>query len=87
MTSINLAAIAGLAVAFFGLQPVRAYQAPLVRGDPILAQVVTIGTASIGRSKSATAKARQSWLLQSEPVHVANAARHPRAAKRRAPPQ
>ena len=56
MTRINLVAIAGLAGTFFGLQPVQAYQAPWCAVIQ-LGSGSTIGTASITRSKTATAEA------------------------------
>ena len=56
MTRMNLVAIAGLAGAFFGLQPAQAYEAPWCAVIQ-LGPGAILRTASIARSKTATAEA------------------------------
>ena len=92
MTRMNLVAIAGagLAGAFFGLQPVQAYQAPWCA-------VIQLGPGSNYwdcQYHSFEDCYRRGNILggnrgfcNSSPYYAANAAEHPRSAKRRALPQ
>ena len=92
MTRMNLVAIAGagLAGAFFGLQPVQAYQAPWCA-------VIQLGSGSnywdcqYGSFEDCYRRGNilggNRGFCNPSPYYVANAAGHTRSAKRRAPPQ
>ena len=90
MTRINLVAIAGLAGAFFGVQPVQAYQAPWCA-------VIQLGPGSNYwdcqyRSfedcyRRGNILAGNRGFCNVSPYYVANAAEHTRSGKRRALPQ
>ena len=90
MTRMILVAIAALAGAFFGLQPVQAYEAPWCA-------VITIGRDSVYwncQHRSFEECYRKGMVLAGNrgfcnhsPYYVANAAGHTRSAKRRARPQ
>jgi hypothetical protein len=90
MTRMTLVAIAALAGAFFGLQPVQAYQAPWCA-------VIQFGPGSIYwdcQYRSFEDCYRRGNILggnrgfcNPSPYYVANAAGYPRSAKRRVPPQ
>jgi len=93
MTRMDLVVIAGVAGAFFGLQPAQAYQA---YNAPWCA-VVQNGTGSVYwdcQYSSFEACYRYGNILAGNrgtcnpsPYYVANAAEHTRSAKRRARPQ
>jgi Protein of unknown function (DUF3551) len=92
MTRMNLVAIAGagLAGAFFGLQPVQAYQAPWCA-------VIQLGSGSdywdcqYGSFEDCYRRGNilggNRGFCNASPYYAANAAEHPRSAKRRALPQ
>jgi len=90
MTRMILVAIAALAGAFFGLQPVQAYEAPWCA-------VIELGRGSIYwdcqyRSfdecyRKGNILAGNRGFCNPSPYYVANAAGHTRPAKRRARPQ
>jgi len=90
MTHINLVAIAGLAGAFFGLQPVQAYQAPWCA-------VIQLGPGSNYWDcqyhsfedcyRRGNILAGNRGFCNASPYYVANAAEHTRSVKRRARPQ
>ena len=90
MTRINLVAIAGLAGAFFGLQPVQAYQAPWCA-------VIQLGPGSNYWDcqylsfedcyRRGNILAGNRGFSNLSPYYVANAPEYRRSAKRRAGPQ
>ena len=90
MTRMILVAIAALAGAFFGLQPVQAYEAPWCA-------VINLGTGSNYwdcqyRSfeecyHKGNILAGNRGTCNPSPYYAANAAEHTRSAKRRARPQ
>jgi hypothetical protein len=90
MTRMILVAIAALAGALFGLQPVQAYEAPWCA-------VIELGRGSIYwdcqyRSfdecyRKGNILAGNRGFCNPSPYYVANAAGHTRSAKRRARPQ
>ena len=89
MTRMNLVAIAGagLAGAFFGLQPAQAYQAPWCA-------VIQLGSGSnywdcqYGSFEDCYRRGNilggNRGFCNASPYYAANAAEHPRSAKRRA---
>ena len=89
MTRINLVAIAGLAGAFFGTQPVQAYQAPWCA-------VIQLGPGSNYWDcqyhsfedcyRRGNILAGNRGFCNVSPYYVANAAQYTRSAKRRARP-
>jgi hypothetical protein len=90
MTRMNLVAIAGLAGAFFGLQPAQAYEAPWCA-------VINLGPGSIYEDcqyrsfedcyRRGNILAGNRGTCNPSQYYVANAAEHTHPAKRRARPQ
>ena len=90
MTHMNLVAMAALAGAFFGLQPVQAYQAPWCAS-------IQLGPGSTYEDcqyrsfedcyRRGNILAGNRGFCKPSQYYIANAAEHTRSAKRRARPQ
>jgi Protein of unknown function (DUF3551) len=90
MTRIILVAIAGLAGAFFGLQPVQAYQAPwcaMIRLGPGSTYWDCQYHSFEDCYRRGNILAGNRGFCNVSPYYAANAAEHTRSAKRRARPQ